>query len=587
MPMGNRILALFMGLVGMFYVQGEAFGGPLYGPPPSGSVPDGMVPGGNYSPPQPPSGSVPSLSGPGFNNNGNAGPSQNSSNPNGGPPPTPTGQGGVTSGPPQFSQGGNGGGTQTPSQAPTFMNGAMPNSSDQFLPSVVSPGLLSSPLENSYLQGGVPQLAAPLMSVVYQPFNSNYFQTNPFQVTPQGRFSLTGTFETDTNINYSPSSSQVGSLYTVMPAVYYTNFDDYGYISLLASGSYYSYLSGNVPSYLDEFGGITAGTYLGNKVFVGISDMGFNGSTPQVDGNPMGFLNGINSYYQNLLLGEVSVALTPKLTFIESASDSYYDESSFGAGIMNMQALGSTLKFTNRTTFLSASYNYSQAAFSIFPGFVSNSAQGTAMRSINPRTSIGVGGSASYYLYQNLPSLNMLMDSYYGILTHHLSRHGSFSIQGGWNGVSYYTGQTFQSPMVDFNLGYHDSRLGFGLNGGKFMENYASFGIEMGPEDVYMGLMYLSYNLGEKTSLYSSLGYFYYHFLTPANYASSFFQTLVPGVSYTGSNLTQTDGFNYRPLKWLQTSIHYSYLVFTTNIPNETIADNQFIVMMTILLPFR
>ncbi|MHB8422751.1 MAG: hypothetical protein ACYDAM_08310 [Leptospirales bacterium] len=463
----------------------------------------------------------------------------------------------------------------------------MPNTSDQFLPSVVSPGLLSAPLENEYIQGGVPQLAAPLMSVVYQPFNSNFFQTNPFQVTAQGRVSLSGTFETDTNIFYSPSSPQVGSLYTIMPAVSYTNFDDYGYLSFLASGSYYQYNEGNVPSYLDTFGGITAGTYLGNKVFVGVSDTGFSGSSPVLNGNPMGFLNGINAYYQNLAVAEVSVALTPKITFIESASDTYSDEASFGAGVMNMQTLGSTLKFTDKTTFLSANYDYTQAAFSIFPGFISNGAQGTAMRSLNPRTSIGFGSSGSYYLYQNLPTLNMLMYSYYGILTHHLSSHTMFSIQGGWNAVSFYGGQTFQSPLIDVNFGYHDSHLGLGLNAGKFMENLTSFGIEMGPEDVYMGLMYLNYSIGEKTSLYSSVGYIDYHYLNPAGYSNNFFQTLTPNVSYDGRNFIQTDGFNYRPLKWLQTSINYNFIMFETNIPNETITDNQLIGMITILLPFK
>ena len=566
----------------------DVFGGPLYGPPPNGSVPSGSVPGGGYDLPEAPDGAVPTLGGPGFNGK-NLSPGSDSSN-SGGPAGQPVQPNlpGQTLGTPQTPTNGTAPGqTQPVSSAPTFMNGAMPNTSNPFLPNNVSPGLLSGPLENAYLQNGVPQLAAPLMSAVYRPFGLTYFQPSPFQVTPQGMVSLTGTFEVDTNINFSPNSPQVGSLYTIMPSVYYSTFDDYGYLSFLATASYVQYNTGNTPSYIDETGGVSAGTYLGPRLFVGVQDLVTNGSTPQMNGTPLGFFNGINPYYYNMANAEIGVALTPKITFVQAASDMYFDDSGYGAGIMNIQSLMSTLNFQDKTTFLSSSYIYQQGLFSEFPGFISNGVTGTAMRKLTPSTSIGVGGSASYYFYQGSPTLNFLMDSYYALLTHQLSRSTSVSLEGGWNVVSFYGGQTFQAPLVDFNLSYSGPRLGLGLNAGKFMENMNSYGIEMGPEDVEMALGYLTYRLGAKTSLFSSAGYTYYHFLNAYNYSNSFFQTLQPNVSYSGSYFIQSDGFFYKPYTWLITSLNYNLIDFATNIPNETVIDNQFIAMITFMLPFK
>ena len=210
-----------------------ATAGPLYGSPPNGAVSPDSGPGGGYTPPQAPDQSVPTYGSPGFNGNGTSGgnPQFSGSPPNQAGPLNPNlpGQPGSAQSP------SNGNSPAQPvSNAPTFMNNAMPNSANPFLPNSISPGLLSGPMENAYLQNGVPQLAAPLMSVVYRPFGLSFFQPNPFQVTPQGMVSLTGTFETDTNINFSPNQPEVGSLYTITPAVYYSNFDDYGYLSLMA-----------------------------------------------------------------------------------------------------------------------------------------------------------------------------------------------------------------------------------------------------------------------------------------------------------------------------------------------------------------
>ncbi|MHB1286444.1 MAG: hypothetical protein ACYCYP_07780 [Leptospirales bacterium] len=467
------------------------------------------------------------------------------------------------------------------------MNNAMPNSSNPFLPNNVSPGTLSGPLENAYIQNGVPQLAAPLMSAIYRPFGLTFFQPDPFQVTPKGMVSLSGSVETDTNINYSPTQPEVGSFFTITPAIYYSNFDDYGYLSLFASASYDQYINVNIPSYLDEMGGISAGTYLGSRVFVGAQDFVLSGFTPQMGGTPLGFFNGINPYYENMGDAEVGLALTPKITFVQGASDMYFDDSGYGAGIMNIQSVNDTLNYQDKQNFLSGTYTYQQGFFSMFPGFISNGIMGTAMRMVSPRTSLGVGGSDSYYLYQGSPAFNFLMYSYYGIFTHSLTRSISFSGEGGWNVVSFYNGQNFQAPLVDLNLGYTGPKLALGVNVGEYMQNMNSYGIEMGPMDTKSALGYLTYKIGPKTSFYASAGYTYYQFLNAYNYANNFFQTLQPNVSYQGTYFDQSDGFFYTPYSWLMTSFNYNLINFTTNIPNETIVDNQFIVMVSFMLPFK
>jgi hypothetical protein len=467
------------------------------------------------------------------------------------------------------------------------MNSSMPNSTNPFLPSNISPGLISGPIENAYLLDGVPQMAAPLMSSVYRPFGLTYFQPNPFQVTPQGSVSLTGTFEEQSNINYSPTQPESGALYMITPAVMYSTFDDYGYLSLLADASYFGYDTGNISPYLEENGGFSAGTYLGSRVFVGAQDLVFNGSTPMMNGQPMQFLNGINSSYGNMADAEVGVALSPKVTFVESASDEYFGNQGYGAGFMNLQSVISALNYMDKSNYLNASYSYQQGLFSDFPSFYSNGVSGTAMRRITSATSLGVGGTLSYYFYQNIPSFDTTMYSYYGIFSHALTRRLYLSAMGGWNAVTFENGENFQAPEWDVNLGYSDERLGIGVNVGEFMENANSFGIELGPEKVKEAMAYLSYVMGPKTSLFASVGYTYYDFLAAAPFANSFFQTLQPTISYNGTFLEQTDGISYTPYTWMSTSLMYSLIDGTTNIPNETIVDNMLIAMVSFFWSFK
>ena len=597
-PRVLQILALFAFLI---WGPGEVRGTPLYGPMPPNGAASGAVQGADVPPNQPPSGAVPSSNGPGFNGPASGGmlAPGSSPSPDMGTPPgqapganqSPTGAPGSANGP------------QNPqSTAPTFMNSAMPNSSNPFLPNNISPGLLSQPLENAYLLDGVPQLAAPMMSAVYRPFGLTFFQPNPFQVTPQGSVSLTGDFETDTNIDFSPNHPEMGSLYSITPAVMYSNFDDYGFLSLMASAGYYGYTTGNIAPYLDETGGFATGTYLGPRVFVGASDYVFNGSTPMMNGQPLAFFNGINSAYGNMADAELGVALTPKITFVESASDQYFGDEGFGAGFMNLQSLMSTLNYMDYSNYLSASYVYQQGLMSDFPSFYSNGATGTAMRKINPSTSLGIGGNIYYYFYQNLPTLNTIMYSYYGIFTHNLTRNTTFSAMGGWNAVVFQNGETFQSPMWDVNLGYSDAKFGIGVNAGEFMENMNSYGIEMGPEKVKMAMMYLSYTITPKTSFFASVGYSSYDFLAPGGfsspnnvftggYATNYFTTLQTNQSYSGSFLDEADGLSYQPTNWLTTTLMYNLIDFTTNISNsvsnQSVIDNQFIALATFFWNFK
>ncbi len=570
------------------------FAGTVYGPAPSNAASEGAVPGSNMEPPSVPNGAVPSYNGPGFN-----APSGGNTPSTGAQPSTPSSAGIMGSGQPGGSpspNGGNGTAGQPPaSDAPTFMNSAMPNSSNPFLPNNISPGLLSAPIENMYLQQGVPQLMAPMMSVVYRPFGLVYFQPSPFQVAPQGSVSVTGLVGEESNLAYQPnqSLSDWGSYFMIMPSVYYTNFDDYGYISLLGNASYYQFNGNNIPPFLDETAGINAGTYLGNRIFVGVQELGMAGELPQLNGTPVSFFTGITPYYENMADAEVGIALTPKISFVQGASDMYFDDSSFGAGIMNLQSLTDSLNYQDKVDYLSLMYTYQQGFFTLFPSFISDGISATAMRSLNQTTSIGVGGSGSYFLMgqgnlsfspqisNSSNSADFYMYSYYGLFTRKFTRNLSVSLEGGWNGIVFYDGQVFQDPLVDFNLGYTGPRLGLGINAGAYMSSMSSYGVEMGPEYIKSVMGYLSYRISPLTTFFSSVGYSIYDFLSPYQYSNNYFQTLQPNQSYNGTYLSQTDGLSYTPYSWLNTSLIYTYMQFSFNLPNQSIGQNMFLATMT------
>lgn len=489
--------------------------------------------------------------------------------------------------PGQSGQNGQGvqGGTPQ-SDAPTFMNGTLPNTQNPFLPTGISPGTFNAPLANLYELQGVPALAAPLMGQVYRPFGLTLYQPNPFQVVPQGTVSLTGSFETDTNINYSPTQPQVGSFYTIGPAVTYSNFDNYGYLSALAAASYVQYDTGNIPAYMEETGGVNAGSYLGNRVFVGIQDFVSRGDMPESNGSPLQFFNGVDPYIMNSAGAEVGIALTPKISFVETAMDFYYDASSFGAGISNIQSLSEGLNYIDKTWNLSADYTYSQGTFSIFPGFISNGVSGMAMRMLNPSTSIGVGGDYTYSETEGEPLLNFSMISGYGLFNHTFNRNVTASFMGGYNVVQFANGESFPGPMVDANVSYVSGPFSASMNVGWFQENQMSFGVEMGPEDVKQAMAYINYQISPRVGFNSSVGYAIYSFYSAPAFSNSFFQTLQSSQAYNSNVLDQSDGLFWTPKSWLRTGLEYNFIDFTTNIPNETVIDNQFVALVSIFFNF-
>ncbi|MEC4682990.1 MAG: hypothetical protein VST70_04840 [Nitrospirota bacterium] len=575
-----------------------ALADPIYGAPvPGTEAPSQEVPTAPVGPPavENPEGQGSQQDSPGQNQGSGAGPGnagpynplQNEPNAPGSPFGSPGQPGGQPGQPGQAGQNGQGGQSAQPvSEAPTFMNGALPNTQNPFLPTGISPGTFTAPLTSLFELQGVPALAAPLMGQVYRPFGLSLYQPNPFQIVPQGYASLTGTFETDTNINYSPTSAETGSFYSITPAVAYSTFDDYGYLSVLANASYVSYDTGNIPSYLSEMGGISAGTYVGNRVFVGIQDLAMRGEMPQNTGSPIGFLTGVDPYFTNMGGAEAGFALTPKISFVETAMDQYFDMTAYGAGIMNIQSLTQALNYIDKTSMLSASYTYSQGLFSLYPSFISNTVAGTAMHSLTPTTSTGVGGSETYYMMQGDPLLNFYMITGYGLINHTFTHSLTASVQGGYNVVRFENGQSYPGPLLDLNVTYTSGPLSLTFNAGWFEENMMSYGVEMGPEDVKQALAYLHYRITPKTSFMISGGYINASFFNAPAFSNNFFQTLQPTQNYYMDSIVQTDGVFWSPNKWLTTSLEYNLVSYTTNLPSETIVDNQFIAMVSVYFPF-
>ncbi|MHB1730482.1 MAG: hypothetical protein ACYCVG_05900 [Leptospirillum sp.] len=554
----------------LFLSTATAFGDPIYPLQPGPPGTQGPInPGGGLMPQSP---SFPQNGVPGTAPNPSQVPGQTPGVPGAG---TTTGQG-----------------TQpqpvSPSDAPTFMNNSMPNSVNPLNPTATSPGSFSSPLINNYIQNGVPAMAAPLMATVYQPFGLTLLQPNPYQVTPQGYFSLTATGEYDTNVTFSSTNPTPGEIYTISPALAYSTFDDYGYLSAFGSASYNQYNEGsNISPYVDEMGGVSAGSYLGNRIFVGVTDFVVRGDTPQNIGSPLTFLNGVDPYLSNTAGAEVGIALTPRITFVQTASDFYFDGTAFGAGIDNIQSLMETLNFNEGRTFLSGTYIYSQGIFSLFPGFISNGVMGSANRVISRQTSIGVGGNYTAYEYQGDPLANFIMYSEYGTVSHQFTRRLSGSAQGGMNAVAFPNGQTFQSPLIDLGLTYSMPQMSVGINVGEYMENMTNYGIELGPEKIKSALGFLYRQLGSKTFLTSSIGYTQYTFLEAAQVSNSYFQTLQPTQNYTGTDIIQTDMITWKVRPWLTTGIMYNLIDFYSNIQTTSVIDNQFIALVSLTMPFQ
>ncbi|MHB8368084.1 MAG: hypothetical protein ACYDBP_00155 [Leptospirales bacterium] len=557
----------------------KSLAAPFYGP----SVPD--APGGSQgdqgspaSPGNPGSPGSPGQGGGGIPGQPGPGPYNPLSNGQEGPGNPQPGTG---------TPSGNGQGGSPESTAPTFMNGTVPNTKAPFATPGISPGTFTAPITSLYELQGVPALAAPLMGQVFRPFGMSLYQPDAFQVVPQGLVSLTGTLETDTNIDFSSTNPQVGSLYTITPAVAYSTLSDYGYFSGLASVSYDQYVAGPpISSYLDELGGLDAGTYLGNRIFVGVMDFALRGNSPDLSGAPVQFLNGIEPIFTNTLGGEVGLALTPQITFVETALDYYFDGTAFGAGISNLESLSETLEYVDRTNMLTASYTYTLGTFSLYPDFISYGVAGSAMHSLSPSASIGALGGYTEYIMQGDPLLDFTMINGAGTLNYTFTPLVSAALEGGYNVVTFATGQSYPGPLLDATLSYMTPRLSVILNAGWFEENQMTYGIEMGPVDIKQVMATLRYVLSQKTYFIASGAYTDYSFFQAPSFSNSFFKILQAGQNYTGSSVTESDGVFWTPKPWITTGLEYNFISFTSNIPIESVVDNQFIALVSLNFPF-
>lgn len=550
-------------LVVMALTPVSAPAAPFYGP----LVPDSQPGGQGATPPGAPA------PGPGTSGGYNPllpGP-QNGANPQGGTaPPTGTGPAGTPE-----------------STAPTFMNGTLPNTQAPFTPPGISPGTFTAPITSLYQLQGVPSMVAPLMGQVYRPFGLSLFQPNVFQVAPQGAVSLTGTFETDTNIDYSTTNPQVGALYSIMPAVAYSTFDDYGYFSGLASVAYDQYIAGpQIPPYLDELGGLEAGTYLGTRVFVGVEDFALAGNSPDLSGSPLQFINGVEPIFTNTFGAEAGVSLTPKITFVQTALDYYFDATAFGAGISNIESLGEMLEYRDKTTMLMAGYTYTLGTFSIYPDFVSNGVSGSAMHALTPTTSVGAGGGYTDYIMEGDPLLDFTMVQGTGTIIYMFNRLVSGAFQGGYNVITFASGQSYPGPLLDGTLSYISPRLSAILNAGWFEENQMTYGIEMGPVDIKQVLLSLHYVLTPKTYVIAAAAYTDYQFFQAPAFSNSFFKTLQASQNYYGNSVVESDGIFWSPSTWITAGLEYNFIDFSSNIQSENVIDNQFIALVTLNFPF-
>lgn len=470
--------------------------------------------------------------------------------------------------------------------APTFMNGSIPGTEGPMIQNGTAPNNFAAPMAGLFQQAGYPDAAASLASAVYMPFGLSMFNVNPFQIAPAGFVAFTGAATYATNVDYASSNPTPGVFYTISPSAGYSTFDQYGFLSAFAGASLYEYTSGNLPSYLQENGSLSAGTYLGNRVYVGVREMVLRGSDLTQTGTPIGFLNGVSPYLYNILEGEIGIALTPKITFIQTANDFYFDGTSLNAGISNIQSLGETLNYRGMRNYLTGTYSYSQGSFSIFPNFISHGGSALATHSLSETTQLGAGGNYTIYSYAGGSSLSFTKGAAYGQFSHKFTPEFSASFQGGWNEIEFQDGELFQDPLININFQYVSGKGSLGINAGEFMINETNYGVELGPANVMEALAYLYYSMSPKTYLAVSGGITNYEFFKAPTFSNNFFQTLTPNGSYSAQYISQRDGVYWRARKWLLTGLAYQLIDFSTNVPQETVLDNEFIASVTLMFPF-
>lgn len=510
-------------------------------------------------------------------------------NPNGTPPP-PSQSGSVGSQPPA---------PQVPAP-PTFMNGILPGSGNSLNNQEgMVPAGFGGALMTNMINQGVPAEAAPLLSSVFSPFGMRLIQPNPFMVTPQGLLAFTGSEEFDTNLNDSSNNPEIGFRRDLAPSAAYTTFDDTGYLSGLYSPSWVTYDKANIQSEFNQIADLQAGSYLGQHVFAGVSDSFIRTDTP-TSGTSLGLLNGRNAFMINTLNAELAFSITPTITLVTNASDFYFD-SSGGAtvnpdgtistlggsliGFSNVQTLGEDIWYRNDVNALTLSYDYTQGFYSLFPGFHSSTYGLNGTRSISPVVTIGIKGSYSPYDYGS-QTLNFNQYSGAFTISDIPNTYSAYSLEAGWNGVQFQSGQTFQSPLVDLNVMYSGAVWMVDFNAGQYLRQSFAEGIAMGPLQADSAELFFLYNFTPLVYFVSEGSFGVYDYLEGVNFLQG--SSLLAGTNFTpGSNfvshfIMQSDGLFWRARQWLLTGFEYTLENTDSNIPGVGFINNRFIALVSL-----
>lgn len=492
--------------------------------------------------------------------------------------------------------------TVTPpvSSAPTFMNGILPGTGNAFnnQEGMVPTGFGGAFMSNMIDQG-IPAEAAPLLSAVFSPFGMRLIQPNPFMVTPQGLVAFTGSEEFDTNLNDSSNNPEMGFRRELSPSAAYTTFNDTSYISALYSPSWVTYDKADISSELNQLADLQAGSYLGQHVFAGVTDSFMRTDLP-TSGSTLGLLNGRNPFYINTLNAELALAITPTITLVTNASDFYF-QSSGGAvvnpdgtistiggsliGFSNVQTLGEDAWYRDGVNALTLSYDYSQGFYSIFPGFHSSTYGLTATRAISPILNLGVKGSYAPYDYG---SQTLNFNQYNGAFTISdvPNTYSAYSLEVGWNGIQFESGQSFQSPLFDVNAMYSGAVWMVDFNAGQYLRQSFAEGIAMGPLQADSAELFFLYNITPLVYFVSEGSVGVYNYLEGVNFLQGTSlltgTSLTPGSSLVSHFIMESDGLFWRARQWLLTGFEYTLENTDSNIPGVGFINNRFIALVSL-----
>lgn len=483
---------------------------------------------------------------------------------------------------------------------PTFMNGILPGSGNSLnnQEGMVPTGFGGAFMTNM-INEGIPAQAAPLLSSVFSPFGMRLIQPNPFMVTPQGLLAFTGYEEFDTNLNDSSQNPEMGFRRDLAPSAAYTTFDDTGYISALYSPSWVTYDKANISNEFNQIADLQAGSYIGQHIFTGVSDSFIRTDTP-TSGTSLGLINGRNPFMINTLNAELAFSITPTITLVTNASDFYFDSSGGTSlnpdgtipttsgsliGFSNIETLGEDIWYRNDVDALTLSYSYSNGFYSIFPGFHSSTYGINGTRSISPTVALGVKGNDSAYDYGS-QTLNFNQYSGAFTISDTPNTYSSYSLELGWNGIQFESGQSFQSPLIDLNAMYSGSSWMVNLNVGQYLRQSFAEGIAMGPLQADSAEIFFLYNITPLVYFVSEGSIGIYDYLEGVNFlkGTSLLSgtQLTPGSNFVSHSIMNSDGLFWRARQWLLTGFEYTLENMGSNIPGVGFINNRFIALVSL-----